>query len=73
MRLMLCILLAFSLPAFADAAGNAVDAVLRANQLAVGHMPQAGSAVYRYGYAGAGLTGEEARTQDLATDRKSVV
>jgi hypothetical protein len=67
MRLTPYILLAFSLPALAHAAGSGPDAVLRANQLAVGRMPQSGSAVYRYGYAGSGLTGEETMTQDLAT------
>lgn len=67
MRLMPYMLLAFSLPAVADAAGAGADAILRANQLAVGHMPRAGSAVYRYGYAGAGLTGEATGTEDLAT------
>jgi hypothetical protein len=67
MRSMPCILLALSLPAVAVAARGGADAILHANQLAMAHMPRAGSAVYRYGYAGEGLTGEATRTEDLAT------
>jgi len=65
--LILCILLAFGLPAAAHAAGNRVEAILHANQLAVGHAPNAGFAVYHYGYSGNGLTGEETKIEDLAT------
>ncbi|MGB6487351.1 MAG: aspartyl protease family protein [Steroidobacteraceae bacterium] len=67
MRLTTCILLACSLPALACAADGRVAAVLRANQIAVGSVPRAGSAVYRYGYSGDGLTGESTKTVDLAT------
>lgn len=67
LRLISCILLAFGLPAAADAAGSGVAAILHANQLAVGHAPSTGLAVYHYGYSGNGLTGEEMRIEDLAT------
>lgn len=67
MRLMPYLLFAFSLPALADVTGAGADAVLRANQLAVGSLPHAGSVVYRYRYAGEGLTGEATSTEDLAT------
>lgn len=61
------ILLVCCLPAIADATGKRVEAILRANQLAVGQLPRAGAATYRYGYSGNGLTGEETRVADLAT------
>jgi hypothetical protein len=67
MRLIPCILLACSLPALTQAADQRVEAVLRANRAAVGSVPQAGSAVYRYGYSGDGLTGESTKTVDLTT------
>jgi hypothetical protein len=67
MRLTPCILLACSLPLFAHAADQRVGAVLRANQLAVGSMPKAGCAVYRYDYSGDGLTGKQTDTVDLTT------
>jgi PDZ domain/Aspartyl protease len=67
MRLIPCILLACSLPALTQAADQRVEAVLRANRAAVGSVPQAGSAVYHYGYSGDGLTGESTKTVDLAT------
>jgi len=62
-----CILLALGCPAAADAAGSRVAVILHANQLAVGHVPNAGLAVYHYGYSGNGLTGEETRVEDVAT------
>lgn len=67
MRLIPCILLACSLPALAQAADQRVEAVLHANQVAVGAMPEAGSALYRYRYSGDGLTGESTKTVDLTT------
>jgi hypothetical protein len=67
MRLIPFILLACSLPTLVQAADERVAAVLQANQLAVGSVPRAGSAVYRYGYSGDGLTGESTKTVDLAT------
>ena len=67
LRLISCFLLAFGLPAAADAAGSGVAAILHANQLAVGHAPSTGLAVYHYGYSGNGLTGEEMWIEDLAT------
>jgi PDZ domain/Aspartyl protease len=67
MRLILCILLACSLPAVAHAADERVDGVLRANRVAMGSVPQTGSAIYSYGYSGDGLTGESTKTVDLAT------
>jgi hypothetical protein len=62
-----CILLVFGLPVGANAADNRVAAILRANHLAVGHVPKAGFAAYHYGYSGNGLTGEETWIEDLAT------
>jgi hypothetical protein len=44
-----------------------VDAILSANRLAVGAVPERGSAVYRYDYSGDGLTGLQTDTEDLAT------
>lgn len=67
MRLIPCVLLACSLPPLAWAADQRVEAVLHANQAAVGAVPQAGSALYRYGYSGDGLTGESTKAVDLAT------
>ncbi|MGA9366330.1 MAG: aspartyl protease family protein [Steroidobacteraceae bacterium] len=67
MRLIPCILLACSLSALAHAADERADAVLRANQLAMGAAPQTGSAVYSYEYSGDGLTGESTKVVDLAT------
>ena len=67
MRLIPWILLACSFPALAQAADQRVKAVLHANQAAVGSMPEAGAAVYRYGYSGDGLTGESTKTVDLGT------
>lgn len=67
MRLIPCILLVCGLPALAQAADERAEAVLRANQVAVGSVPQGGSAVYRYGYSGDGLTGESTQTVDLTT------
>src|SRR5690242_544155 len=52
-----CILIAFGLPAAAAATGSRVQAILHANQLAVGPVPKAGLAIYHYGYSGNGLTG----------------
>jgi Aspartyl protease/PDZ domain len=49
-------------------AGNGrVDAILNANRLAVGPEPRSGSARYRYGYSGDGLTGVETEAIDLST------
>jgi PDZ domain/Aspartyl protease len=67
MRLNLCILLACGLSGIACAANERVDAILSANQRAVGSEPRSGSAVYHYGYSGDGLTGVETQTVDLAT------
>ena len=67
LRLIACILLASGLPVAAAAAGGRAAAILHANQLAVGDVPNAGLAVYHYGYSGNGLTGEETWIEDLAT------
>lgn len=67
LRLIACILLASGLPVAAAAAGSRVAAILHANQLAVGDVPNAGLATYHYGYSGNGLTGEETWIEDLAT------
>lgn len=67
MRLNVCILLACSLSGVAYAANQRVDAILSANQLAVGSEPRSGSAVYHYDYSGDGLTGVETQTVDLGT------
>ena len=67
MRLIPCVLLACGLPLIAHAADERAGAVLRANQVAMGSMPETGSATYRYDYSGDGLTGEQTDTVDLAT------
>jgi hypothetical protein len=65
--LITCILIAFGLPAAAAATGGRVQAILHANQLAVGPVPKAGFAIYHYGYSGNGLTGDASLIEDLAT------
>ena len=44
-----------------------VATVLEANELAVGSWSHAGTAVYSYGYSGAGLSGRQTEVEDLAS------